>query len=108
MGPQGKCMEETARKSQRRCLKKALKVTDKAFKRVKNAELRNYVHGFTIRTANFVRKKDQAGLYERIKSLELEGKKQSDITHIRSATGELLRDKQAILLRWKEYGPKLC
>ena len=48
-------------------LKKALKVTDKAFKRVKNAELRYYVHDFTIRTADFVRKKDQAGLYQHIK-----------------------------------------
>ncbi|CAM9959586.1 unnamed protein product [Sphacelaria rigidula] len=74
-------------------------VTDKAFKRVKYAELQN----FTFRTADFVRKKDQAGLFQQIQSLELEGKKQSISTYVRSATGELLRDKQAILQRWKEW-----
>ncbi|CAM9779802.1 unnamed protein product, partial [Sphacelaria rigidula] len=84
-------------------LKKALKVTEKAFKRVKDAELQNFVHEFTVRTADFVRKKDQAGLYQHIQSLELEGKKQSASTYVRSATGELLRDKQAILQRWKEW-----
>ncbi|CAM9891726.1 unnamed protein product [Sphacelaria rigidula] len=84
-------------------LKKALTVTDQAFKRVKDAELQNFVHEFTVRTAEFVRKKNQAGLHQHIKSLQLKGNKQSDSTYIRSATGELLRDKQAILQRWKEW-----
>lgn len=78
-------------------------MTDKAFKQVEHAELQNVVHEFTVQTALFVRQKVQVGLNQRIKSLELEGKKQSESTYVRSATGELLQDKEAILHRLKEW-----
>lgn len=64
---------------------------------MKDAELQNFVHEFTVRIAEFVCAKDQAGLYQRIKPLELEGKTQSDSTYVGSATGELMQDKQAAL-----------
>ena len=79
-------------------LKKALKVMGKMFKRVKGVELQNFIHKFTVRTAEFVGKKDGAGLHHNtvsIKPWALEGKKQSNSTYVRSATGELLRDKQS-------------
>ena len=54
-------------------LRKALKVTDKAFKRAKHAELQSFLREHTDRTADLTRQRDQAGLYQHIKSLELEG-----------------------------------
>ncbi|CAM9894664.1 unnamed protein product, partial [Sphacelaria rigidula] len=41
-------------------------------------------------------------LYQDIKSLVLEGSKQSDSNHVRSATGKLLGDMRTILQRWNE------
>lgn len=58
-------------------LKKALKVTKKAVKRVRNTELTISLSGPRI----------------------LFAMKQSDTTYVRSATGELCRDKQATLQR---------
>ena len=73
-------------------LRKALKVT---------------VHEHTIRTADLTRQRDQAGLYQHIKSLELEGKRGCKSTYIKNAFGVLLRDKPSILLRWKEWFQEL-
>ena len=56
-------------------LRKALKVTDKAFKRAKHAELQSFLREHTARTADVIRQRDQAGLYQHINSLELEGKR---------------------------------
>ena len=56
-------------------LRKALKVTDKAFKRAKHAELQSFLREHTARIADLTRQRDQARLYQHIKSLELEGKR---------------------------------
>lgn len=47
-------------------VEKALKVTDKALKRVKNADLHSFVHDFTVRAAHSVREKNRAELYQHI------------------------------------------
>ena len=84
-------------------LRKALKVTDKAFKRAKHAELQSFLREHTTRTADLTRQRDQAGMYQHINSLELEGKRGCKSTYIKNASGVLLRDKPSILLRWKEW-----
>ena len=48
---------------------------DKAFKRAKHAELQSFLRERTARTADLIRQRDQAGLYQHINSLELEGKR---------------------------------
>lgn len=42
-------------------------------------------------------------MYRNIKPLELERNKDCGSTYIRSAAGELLLDKHAILQHWKEW-----
>ena len=84
-------------------LRKALKVTDKAFKRAKHAELQSFLREHTARTADLTRQRDQAGLYQHIKSLKLEGKRVCKSTYIKNASGVFLRDRPSILLRWKEW-----
>ena len=88
-------------------LRKALKVTDKAFKRAKHAELQSFLRERTARTADLIRQRDQAGLYQHINSLELEGKRGCKSTYIKNVSGVLLRDKPSILLRWKEWFQEL-
>ena len=80
-------------------LRKALKVTDKAFKRAKHAELQSFLREHTARTADLTRQRGQARLSQHIKSLELEGKRRCKSTYIKNASGMLLRDKPSILLR---------
>lgn len=80
--------------------RKALEVVDKAFKLEMIAELLNYTREFTSSSiVQLTRKKAQAGLYQHTKSLELEEKKGRGSSCIRSAAGELLRNRQAILQR---------
>ena len=88
-------------------LRKVLKVTDKAFKRAKHAGLQSFLREHTARTADLPRQRDQAGLYQHIKSLELEGKRGWKSTYIKNASGMLLREKPSILLRWKEWSQEL-
>ena len=88
-------------------LRKALKVTDKAFKRAKHAELQSFLREHAARTADLTRQRGQAGLYQHINSLELEGKRGCKPTYIKTAFGVLLRDKPCILLRWKEWFQEL-
>ena len=87
-------------------LRKALKVTDKALKRAKHAEIQSFLREHTARTVDLTRQRDQAGLYQHIKSLELEGKRGCKSTYI-NASGVLLRVKPTILLRWKEWFQEL-
>ena len=54
-------------------LRKALKVTDKPFKRAKHAELQSFLREPTARNADLTHQRDQTGLYQHIKSLELKG-----------------------------------
>lgn len=75
-------------------------MADKAFERVRNAEVQSYLREFTDRTAELTRAKDQTGLYQHIKYLELEGRSS---TFIKNAAGVLLRDTPSILLRWKTW-----
>ena len=88
-------------------LRKALKVTDKAFKRAKHAELQSFLREHTARTADLTRQREQAGLYQHINSLELEWKRGCKSTYIKNAYGVLLRDKPSILLRWKGWFQEL-
>ena len=99
--------EKLRARPQEPSLRKALKVTDKAFKRAKHAELQSFLREHTARTADLTRQRDQAGLYQHINSLELEGKRGCKSTCIKNASGVLLRDKPSILLRWKEWFQEL-
>lgn len=83
-----------------RVLGKALQMTNKTFTREKDAEPQSFMHEFA---PEFARKRDQAWLHQRITSLELEGKRGRGSTYNRSAAGDLLRDKQAILQRLKGW-----
>ena len=68
--------EKLRARPQNPSLRKALKVTDKAFKQAKHAELQSFLREHTARTVvDLTRQRDQAGLYQHIKSLELEGKR---------------------------------
>ena len=84
-------------------LRKAVKMAGKNLEEIRNAAVLSFLQAHVRKLEARVREGDQAGFYEHLKTMNLEGKQDRSSQFIKDEHGNLLRDVELVHERWVRW-----
>ena len=84
-------------------LRKVVKMAGKKLRKVRKAAVLSFFWDFVRKLEARTRGGDQAGLYKRLKTMNLEGKRDRSSAYVKDENGALLRDVELIRERWVRW-----
>ena len=84
-------------------LRRAVRQACKGVKRVREAAVIRFFERYVQEMEEQLRRRDQRGFFQRLKSMEVEETRKVQSQYIRDEDGKLLRDKELISQRWVRF-----